>query len=427
MNQTELNDIVIALNSGLVPRSGIEHLMVGREELIEAVGEELDKVKNGSSLTKFLIGRYGTGKSFVQAMIMQKGLAKNFVVSKVDFSPFRRLYNNEGMARATYSEIVKNMVSKTSSENAIQEIIERWLTARIEETKAEKGQIDTKYLEQRIRDEIKEIDNCFGGADFADVLIFYFRALLLGDEAKQRAAIRWISGEYSRISDAHKDGLEVSTLISDANYYEFLKVLCKFVTLAGYSGLIINFDEVVNLYKISMKPVRDKNYEMILRIINDTVQGDVHNLYITFSGTPDLLEDEFRGMYSYGALKRRLSYNEYDKEGKQDFSQPVIKLRNLTNEEVFTLLVRLKQIHELYYKYNSSLSNEEIINFQKYNYENAAKLSLTTGDIVKNFFGLLNVLHKNPELKTKILAEWTEQVDSKKETTEDVLSRFEAM
>ena len=358
---------------------------------------------------------------------MQKGLAKNFVVSKVDFSPFRRLYNNEGMARATYSEIVKNMVSKTSSENAIQEIIERWLTARIEETKAEKGQIDTKYLEQRIRDEIKEIDNCFGGADFADVLIFYFRALLLGDEAKQRAAIRWISGEYSRISDAHKDGLEVSTLISDANYYEFLKVLCKFVTLAGYSGLIINFDEVVNLYKISMKPVRDKNYEMILRIINDTVQGDVHNLYITFSGTPDLLEDEFRGMYSYGALKRRLSYNEYDKEGKQDFSQPVIKLRNLTNEEVFTLLVRLKQIHELYYKYNSSLSNEEIINFQKYNYENAAKLSLTTGDIVKNFFGLLNVLHKNPELKTKILAEWTEQVDSKKETTEDVLSRFEAM
>ena len=293
MTETELNDIVTALNSGLVPRSGIENIMVGREDVLIQIEKDLDNVSNGLSLTKFIIGKYGTGKSFMQAAITQKGYAKNFVVSKVDFSPYRRLYNNDGMGRATYVEIIKNMTTKTSSSNTIESIIEMWIGNQISLFSSEPDfdLTNENYINKiilNIKKEIKDMDTCFGGTDFSDVLTLYLKAYIEGNTEKQRECIKWISGEYPNVSLAKHD-LGVSVIINDQNYYEFLKVICRFVVLAGYSGLIINFDEVVNLYKISIKTIRDKNYEMILRIFNDTIQGDVHNLFITFSGTPQFL------------------------------------------------------------------------------------------------------------------------------------------
>ena len=432
MTETELNDIVTALNSGLVPRSGIENIMVGREDVLIQIEIDLDNVSNGLSLTKFIIGKYGTGKSFMQAAITQKGYAKNFVVSKVDFSPYRRLYNNDGMGRATYVEIIKNMTTKTSSSNTIESIIEMWIGNQISLFSSEPDfdLTNENYINKiilNIKKEIKDMDTCFGGTDFSDVLTLYLKAYIEGNTEKQRECIKWISGEYPNVSLAKHD-LGVSVIINDQNYYEFLKVICRFVVLAGYSGLIINFDEVVNLYKISIKTIRDKNYEMILRIFNDTIQGDVHNLFITFSGTPQFLEDEFKGLFSYGALKRRLSSNKYEDNDIYDYSQPVIKLRSLTNEEIFKLLKKLINIHELYYKYESNISNEDIIEYIRVQFNNLENNKITVGEIVRDFFGLLNVLQKNQQLNIRqLIGNNDRKVESSKSELENVFDRFESM
>lgn len=434
MTNTELNDIVTALNSGLVPRSGIENIMVGREDVIEQISKDLDNIQNGLSLTKFIIGKYGTGKSFMQAAITQRGYAKNFVVSKVDFSPYRRLYNNDGMGRATYVEIIKNMTTKTSTNNTIESIIEMWISNQISifSTEPDFNLTNDKYIDKivlNMKKEIKDMDTCFGGTDFSDVLTMYLKSYISGDLEKQRNCIKWISGEYPNISSAKSD-LGVSVIINDQNYYEFLKVICRFVVLAGYSGFIINFDEVVNLYKISLKTIRDKNYEMILRIFNDTIQGDIHNLFITFSGTPQFLEDEFKGLFSYGALKRRLSSNKYEDNELYDYSQPVIKLRNLTNEEIFVLLKKLVNIHEVYYKYDSNISDEDIIFFIKEQYNNLENNKITIGEIIRDFFGLLNVLQKNQQITIKQLISSDKSVkkeEKAKSELDNVFDRFESM
>ena len=432
MTETELNDIVTALNSGLVPRSGIENIMVGREDVLIQIEKDLDNVSNGLSLTKFIIGKYGTGKSFMQAAITQKGYAKNFVVSKVDFSPYRRLYNNDGMGRATYVEIIKNMTTKTSSSNTIESIIEMWIGNQISLFSSEPDfdLTNENYINKiilNIKKDIKDMDTCFGGTDFSDVLTLYLKAYIEGNTEKQRECIKWISGEYPNVSLAKHD-LGVSVIINDQNYYEFLKVICRFVVLAGYSVLIINFDEVVNLYKISIKTIRDKNYEMILRIFNDTIQGDVHNLFITFSGTPQFLEDEFKGLFSYGALKRRLSSNKYEDNDIYDYSQPVIKLRSLTNEEIFKLLKKLINIHELYYKYESNISNEDIIEYIRVQFNNLENNKITVGEIVRDFFGLLNVLQKNQQLNIRqLIGNNDRKVESSKSELENVFDRFESM
>ena len=434
MTDNELNDIVTALNSGLVPRSGIENIMVGREDIIKQISHDLENIKNGLSLTKFIIGKYGTGKSFIQAVITQKGFLNNFVVSKVDFSPYRRLYNNDGMGRATYVEIIKNMRTKTSNNNTIENIIEIWLDNQISVFSSEEdfNLTNEKYIDKiitNIKKEIKDMDTCFVGADFSDVLTIYLKSYISGDIEKQRNCIKWISGEYPNIATAKRD-LGVSIIIHDQNYYEFLKVICRFVILAGYSGFIINFDEVVNLYKISLKTIRDKNYEMILRIFNDTIQGDIHNLFITFSGTPQFLEDEFKGLFSYGALKRRLSSNKYEDNELYDYSQPVIKLRSLTNEEIFILLEKLRNIHELYYKYNSSINNDDIIYFIKQQYNNLENNKITIGEIIRDFFGLLNILQKNPRVNIKQLinSDREEKTNDNSETElNNIFKRFESM
>lgn len=434
MTDNELNDVVTALNSGLVPRSGIENIMVGREDVIKQINCDLENVKNGLSLTKFIIGKYGTGKSFMQAVITQKGFLNNFVVSKVDFSPYRRLYNNDGMGRATYVEIIKNMTTKTSNNNTIENIIEMWISNQISVFSSEEDfdLTNEKYINEiitNIKKEIKDMDTCFGGTDFSDVLTMYLKSYISGDIEKQRNCIKWISGEYPNITTAKND-LGVSSIISDQNYYEFLKVICKFVVLAGYSGFIINFDEVVNLYKISLKTIRDKNYEMILRIFNDTIQGDIRNLFITFSGTPQFLEDEFKGLFSYGALKRRLSSNKYEDNELYDYSQPVIKLRSLTNEEIFVLLKKLTNIHELYYKYKSNINDDDIIYFIKEQYNNLENNKITIGEIIRDFFGLLNILQKNSQITLKQLidSKVKEKICDNSETELDnVFKRFESM
>lgn len=426
--------ILNSLSGGVVPSRGLQYIMVGRHEEIEQIIRELKNVRDGASAIKFLIGKFGSGKTFMQAMIQQVAFNEKFVVSKADFTPERRLYGNDGKAKCLYTEIIKNLSTSTMPEgNALEVILEKWISD-IQLTVSNEGEYEDidfnnnkfiKDVKLKINEAIKSIDELTGGYDFARILNIYFDSYVNENEEKRRCALRWMRGEYSTKTEAKQD-LGVRDIINDSNYYEYVKVLVRFVKKIGYSGLVINLDEAINLYKINHSQAREKNYETILKIFNDTLQGNLEGLYITFSGTPEFLEDERKGLFSYDALKGRLKSNKFETSEFRDLSQPVIKLNPLDYSELFVLLRKLNEIHAINYSYSSNISDDDIKNFIKTEYTRpGASEIITIRDIIKDFINALNILHQNPEYdKNKIFKYDEEGVNSEKISLSSINDRF---
>lgn len=399
--------ILNSLVGGVVPQRGLEYIAIGREKEMKQIKEELAQVKSGNMFAvKFFIGDYGTGKSFMQAYIKQEGFKMGFAVANADFTPNRRLYGNNGQALALYSELMKNLSTISAPNgNALGIILDQWI-ADVQNKVARElgyGQIDVgnsgfvKEVEKKIERIVASMDELTGGYDFARVLAIYFRSFLEGNVELQRSALRWIRGEYTTKTDSRLN-LGVREIINDSNYYGHLKVIAKFIRQIGYAGLIINFDEAVNLYKINHHQARRRNYEIILNMYNDVLQGNVEGLYITFSGTPQFLEDEKKGIYSYRALKRRLKPGLEDEE-YQDLRQPVINLRPISPNENLVLLLNLRDIHAANYNYTPSVTDEETKNFLKKFYERpGAQEFIILGDVIRQFISRLNILHDNPNI-----------------------------
>jgi len=407
--------ILNSLYGGVVPNRGLEHIMVGRKEEATQILKDLETVKDGASLIKFIIGPFGSGKTFLQALIQQVAFSEKFVVGKVDFDANRRLYGSEGKAVATYSEMMKNLSVATCPDgNALPMILDQWISDVQTKTMQEKGYGSVAYdnpkfiidVEQEIAETANKMDRLVGGFDFVRVLMQYFKGFVEDNNSLQRSALRWLRGEYSTKTEARGD-LGVRAIIDDTNFYDYIKVIAQFVRQIGYSGLVVNFDEAINLYKIAHPQSRDKNYETILKIFNDTLQGNISGLYIIFSGTPEFLEDERRGLYSYEAIKRRLVLNKFESNEFRDLSQPVIKLTPLKQEELYLLLKHLVEIHALHYDYEPKVNGEEIRSFIIREYSRpGAQDNLTTSDIIRNFIGGLNILQQNPGFdRTKIFGE----------------------
>ncbi|MEH7251805.1 ATP-binding protein [Neobacillus niacini] len=396
--------ILNSLSGGVVPSRGLQYILVGRTLEATQILKELNEVKKGSSVVKFFIGSFGSGKSFIQALIQQIAFKENFVVTKADFTPERRLYGNDHKGVALYSELMKNLSISTVPEGGgLSTIIDKWINDVQEQVVQMIGyhsiELDNPTFVEDVELEITRIvsqmDVYTGGYDFARILTSYYRGFIQDDSELQRKALRWIRGEYRTKTEARAD-LGVRDIINDDNYYNYIKILSQFVRQIGYSGLVINFDEAINLYKITHPHTRDKNYEAILKIYNDTLQGNMEGLYINFGGTLEFLEDESRGLFSYGALKRRLETNRFETNEFRDLSQPVIKLKPLKHEETYVLLQKLRDIHAAHYGYQSNVTNEEMKQFIQKEYARPGALeNLTVGDVVRGFLGALNILHQN--------------------------------
>lgn len=367
---------------------------------------DLKTVKAGASIIKFFIGPFGSGKTFIQALIQQIALIENFVVGKVDFTPERRLYSSDGKSLATYTEYMKSLSVITFPEgNALPVILDKWISDVQTKIMQEKGYDVVPFndpsfikdVEQEIASIASKLDGLSGSFDFSRILIQYYAGFVKDNNNLQRCALRWLQGEYTTKTEARSD-LGVRDIIDDANYLNYIKVMSQFVRQIGYSGLVVNFDEAINLYKITHPQTRDKNYETILRIYNDTLQGNTEGLYVTFSGTPEFLEDERRGLFSYDALKSRLATNRYENKEFRDLSQPVVKVTPLKHEELFVLLNNLVAVHSFHYEYQPTVTEQEIKNFIIHEYSlPGATGNLTIRDIVKTFIGALNILQQHPD------------------------------
>jgi hypothetical protein len=404
INKRESTALVNSLTAGVVPRIGLEHIAVGRKKEIETLLQDLENIKDGGAGFRFIVGRYGSGKSFMLQMIRNYAMDRNFVVADADLSPDRRLVGTNGQGLATYRELTQHFSTRTRPDGgAIETILQKWIsniqTMTIKETGLRPGDPALiSSVENKIFEVIDEMKIMTHGFDFACVLSCYWRGQSLAQDEMKQAAIRWIRGEY-RIKSEAKATLHVGEIISDDNWYDYVKLLASFVTRIGYSGLIVFIDEGVNLYKIPNKPSREKNYEKLLAMFNDTMQGKAEHLGIFFGATPQFIEDDRRGLFCYDAIRTRLMDSRYVGNGIVDYASPILRLQTLTNEEIFVLLKRLQYVHSVHYNYKPRLTEEELTSFMNLS---AGKLGadelLTPREVTRDFMGLLNILNQNPDM-----------------------------
>lgn len=294
--------ILNALRSGVVPRIGLQHIQVGRKREIEALLSDIERVASGGGALRFVIGEYGAGKTFFLFLIRQLALAKNLVVMQADLSPDKRLYSTTGHARTLYAELAQNAATRTAPDGgALRNILERFVGKVSDDAKA-KG-VSTA---DEIRTKLDDVRQMAGGYEFASVVTAYARGYEEGSDEMQSAALRWLRGEYVNKTAARQD-LDVRTIIDDGNVYDNLKLLSRFVRHAGYSGLFVCLDELVTLYKLQSAQSRKLNFDQILRVINDVLQGSAEGIGFALGGTPEFLLDTRRGLYSDGALQSRLA------------------------------------------------------------------------------------------------------------------------
>jgi len=410
----EATAIINSLIGGVVPRIGIQHITVGRSEEINALVSALEDVKNGHSMAKFWIGDFGSGKSFMLHLLNTVALKQKFVVANADFTPDNRLYSNDGKGVALYSALIDNLAIQTKPEGgALSTLLEKWIEQIITKTANENNISLTEIRNEQylniiqinIRKTINEITEV-GGFDFGLVVMKYYEGYIRDDERLRRNALKWLKGEYNTKTEARQD-LGVREVINDLNYYDMLKNFCKLFVSMGYSGFMVNLDEVINLYKISTSTMREKNYEKILTIYNDCFQGKVENLFFNFAGTREVLENERRGLFSYSALKTRLETNKFETAEIRDFAQPVIRLMPLNHNEIFVLLNKLKAIFDYNYKTKIDISDNDIQQFMEemFNKPGATEF-LTPREVIRDFLNILNILRQNPSVdKNQLLGE----------------------
>ena len=387
--------IINSLKGGVVPRIGLPYITVGREREIEALLHDLALVADGGASFRFLVGRYGAGKSFLLQTIRTHAMGRDFVVADADLSPERRLQGNQGQGLATYKELIRNLSTKTRPEGgALPLVLERWARNLAE------GASDPMVPLKASLAPIRELVH---GFDFCRVLEAYYAAYLEGDEERQALCAKWLRGEY-RTKTESKSELGINACIGDDDWYEYLKLFAQFLVGAGYQGLIVLVDELVNLYKIPNSITRQYNYEKILTMYNDTLQGKAHHLGIIMGGTPQSIEDRRRGVFSYEALRSRLAQGRFAGEGMTDMLAPVIHLNPLTHEELLVLTEKHADIHAGYFGYERRLQTSDLADFLTVEFGRVgADSHLTPREVIRDFIELLDILYQNPEANVSAL------------------------
>lgn len=396
--------VLNSLKGGVVPRIGLPYITVGRKAEIEALLHDVDVIQEGGASFRFIVGRYGSGKSFLLQTIRNYVMDKNFVVVDGDLSPERRLQGSKGQGLATYRELIQNLSTKTRPEGgALTLILDRWINSVQTQVVSEGiASDDPKFeaaVDQKIYGVISSLNELVHGFDFAKLLNMYYHAYMSGDDETKAKVVKWFRGEYSHKTEAKKD-LGVDIIISDSDWYEYLKLFATFFRQAGYAGLMIMIDELVNIYKIPNAISRQYNYEKILTMYNDTLQGKAKYLGIIMCGTPQAVEDRRRGVYSYEALRSRLASGKFAQEGARDMYAPVIRLEPLTAEEMLVLTEKLADMHANLYGYERTITDNDLAQFIKIEYARVgADTSITPREIIRDFIELLDIVWQNPDKK----------------------------
>ena len=401
--------VLNSLKGGVVPRIGLPYVTVGRKNEIDALLHDIEIIGEGGASFRFLMGRYGSGKSFLLQTIRNYAMDRNFVVADADLSPERRLTGTRGQGLATYRELIGNLSTKTRPEGgALMLVLDRWISSVQAKTAAETGlDPDSPAFDAAVRKEIYAVlgnmNELVHGFDFSKLLSKYYEAAVSGDDDTRGRVLRWFRGEYQTKTEARQE-LGVGVIITDDDWYEYLKLFAAFFRQAGYQGLMVLVDELVNIYKIPNSIARNSNYEKILTIYNDALQGKAKYIGFLMSGTPQCIEDRRRGVYSYEALSSRLAEGKFSRAGARDLLSPVIRLEPLTPEEMLVLTEKLTGLHAGLYGYEPTLKDEDLDAFIRIEYSRVgADTKITPREIIRDYIELLDILYQHPGMPVETL------------------------
>ena len=397
-----------SLKGGVVPRIGLQYVTVGRSQEIDALLRDVEIIADGGASFRFIVGKYGSGKSFLLQTIRNYVMAKNFVVVDADLSPERRLQGNRGQGLSTYKELIRNMSTKTKPEGgALSLILDRWIS-NVQQQVMTESQLSLtdpalfRLVEKQISAVIYSLNEMVHGFDFARLLTLYYQAHITGDDETKAKVLKWFRGEYNTKTEARQD-LGVNIVITDDDWYEYLKIFAAFLKQAGYSGMLVLIDELVNIYKIPNAITRQYNYEKILTMYNDAMQGKAQHIGFILCGTPQCMEDPRRGVYSYEALRSRLAEGHFSGEHK-DLLSPVIKLLPLTNEEILILIEKLADIHAGLYDYKQIVNQQDMVDFIEIEFSRiGADTHITPREVIRDFIEVLDIVYQNPGIKVRTL------------------------
>ncbi|MCL1914325.1 MAG: ATP-binding protein [Eubacteriaceae bacterium] len=394
------NILINALKGGVVPRVGLEYITVGRVAEIDAILHDIQMVEDGGATLRFIVGKYGAGKSFLLQTVRNYATAKGFAVVDADLSPERRFAGTKGQGLATYKELVKNLSTKSKPDGgALPLVLEKWISGIQVSVKTQTNTSEEEFdelVEREIYAVASSLEGMVNGFEFAKAVAAYWRAYRDDDGAMKSNVLKWFRGEYPSKKEAKSD-LGINFIVTDETWYDFLKILAVFLVGAGYKGLIVMIDELVNIYKIPNSITRANNYEKILTIYNDVLQGKASHIGFLMGATPQCIEDRYKGLYSYEALRSRLSQGHFAGTGLRDLSAPIISLEMLTQEEMYILVEKLQNIHCHLYSYDHPLGHEDLLYFLNVEYNRVgAETHITPREIIRDFIELLNILHQNP-------------------------------
>lgn len=394
--------VLNALKGGVVPRVGLEYITVGRDREIDALLRDIDIIADGGAAFRFIVGKYGSGKSFLLQTIRNYATERGFVVVDADLSPERRFVGAKGQGLATFKELMKNMSTKTKPDGgALPLILERWISGIQSAVAAEDGVLPgdpafDRMVEQKIYQVTGSLQGMVNGFEFAKAVLLYYEAYLSGDDSLKSNVLKWFRGEYPTKTEAKRE-LNINFIVTDDTWYDFLKIFAEFMVYAGYRGMLVLIDELVNLFKIPHSATRQSNYEKILTIYNDVLQGKAQHIGFLIGGTPQCIEDKYKGVFSYEALRSRLSEGRFASDTVKDMLSPIIRLKMLTYEEMYVLIEKLVQMHGQLFSYEPKLTQEELVAFLSVEYNRVgADTHITPREIIRDFIEFLNILYQNP-------------------------------
>ena len=392
----ERETIIQSLRSGVVPRVGLQHIQVGRSDELKSFIKDLETIADGGSSFRLIIGDYGSGKTFFLSLVRSIALEKGLVTMTADLSPSKRLYGNEGQARRLLADLVTSLSTRTKQDgNALTNILEKFIS--IAQVKAEKEREEISFTIKNMLNELNDFPN---GHSFAYIVYKYWEAYDTENDALKNCVLKWLKGEYATKTDTMRD-LGIRDFINDASFFNTLKLYSVLVKKAGYKGLLVNLDEMVNLYKAAHGTSRKMNYEEILGILNNTLQGIVSNIGFIMSGTPEFLTDTRRGLYSYEALRSRLAENDFSKQlGVVDYNSTVLRLSSLSKEELYVLLKNLRNVFACGIKEDYLVPDEALVAYMNYCFNKIGDSYFRTPrNTIKGFLDLLSILEQYPSLK----------------------------
>lgn len=395
------NILINALKGGVVPRVGLEYITVGRTQEIDAILRDIEMIEEGGASFRFIVGKYGSGKSFLLQTIRNYATAKGFVVVDADLSPERRFAGTKGQGLATYKELIRNLSTKSKLDGgALPLVLEKWISGIQAVVKAEldiNGDEFDDLVERKIYEVASSLEGMVNGFEFAKAVVIYWRAYRRDDAAQKSNVLKWFRGEYPSRKEA-KDDLGINFVVTDETWYDFLKIFAAFLVAAGYKGMLVVIDELVNIFKIPNSITRANNYEKILTMYNDVLQGKASHIGFLMGGTPQCIEDKYKGVFSYEALRSRLSEGHFSTADVKDLSAPIIRLQVLSQEEMYILIEKLLNIHAQLYNYTPSLSQDDLVYFLTVEYNRVgAETHITPREIIRDFIELVNILHQNPQ------------------------------